>query len=101
MTFDEFLDKCTPSGNITRMLMSGVRAAFPTVWEQMPDRDYEYSELQFIVGNLCTDTAHRRYNLGMGGRVLEWYNGKLTDRPATAEETAMSPRRFEELYNAN
>lgn len=101
MTLDTFMNHCTAcGGNWTAMLMTGIKKVAPEVYDQMPDRNYEFDEVRFIVNHLCSDRPHFRYNISMKGYVLEWTpEGKLTDRRATDAERDMSIREFYKVYN--
>ena len=101
MTLDTFMNHCTAcGGNWTAMIMTGIKEVAPEVYDQMPDRTYEFDEVCFIANHLCSDRPHFRYNISMNGYVLEWTpEGKLTDRKATEEEMQMSIREFYRVYN--
>lgn len=55
MTFDEFIKKHCKAygGNWAAMLMHGIKAAFPDVYDEMEDRTYEFIELLGILQNKC------------------------------------------------
>lgn len=56
MTLDTFMNHCTAcGGNWTAMLMTGIKEVAPEVYDQMPDRNYEFDEVCFIVNHLCSD----------------------------------------------
>ena len=101
MTLDTFMDNCIAcGGNWTAMLMTGIKKVAPEVYDQMPDRTYEFDEVCFIANHLCSDRPHPRYNISMKGYVLEWTpEGKLADRKATDAERDMSLREFDKVYN--
>lgn len=101
MTLDEFMSKCTAcGGNWTRMLMTGIKEVAPSVYDAMPDRSYEFDEVCFIVNHLCIDRPHFRFNLSLGGEIIEYTpEGKFLYRKATAEEMAMSTEDFYKVYN--
>lgn len=55
-TEKEFFDGCIGhGGNLTALLLSGVKGLYPNVWEQLPDVQYTFSEASFIVDVLVTD----------------------------------------------
>lgn len=101
MTFDEFLSKCTAcGGNLTAMLITGIKAVAPDVYEQMPDRSYSFDEAGFIVNHLCHDRPHFRFNISLDGEIIEHsIEGKFVFRKATDEERGMSPTQFHKTYN--
>ena len=102
MTLDTFMNNCIAcGGNWTAMLMTGIKKVAPEVYDQMPDRDYEFDEVCLIANHLCSDRPHFRYNINpFSGHVLEWTpKGKLVDRKATEDEMQMSIREFYKVYN--
>ena len=102
MTLDTFMKHCTAcGGNWTAMIMTGIKKVAPEVYDQMPDRTYEFDEVCFIANHLCSDCPHFRYNINPFSRhVLEWTpKGKLVDREATEAEMQMSIREFYKVYN--
>ena len=101
MTLDTFMKHCTAcGGNWTAMIITGIKEVAPEVYDQMPDRAYEFDEVCFIANHLCSDRPHPRYNISMKGYVLEWTSeGKLADRKATDAERDMSLREFDKVYN--
>ena len=101
MTLDTFMTHCTAcGGNWTAMIMTGIAEVAPEVYDQMPDRSYEFDEVCFIANHLCSDRPHFRYNISRSGHVLEWTpEGKLVDREATDAERDMSIREFDKVYN--
>ena len=101
MTLDTFMKHCTAcGGNWTAMIITGIKEVAPGVYDQMPDRTYEFDEVCFIANHLCSDRPHPRYNISMKGYVLEWTpEGKLADRKATDAERDMSLREFDKVYN--
>ena len=101
MTLDTFMTHCTAcGGNWTAMIMTGIAEVAPEVYDQMPDRSYEFDEVCFIANHLCSDRPHFRYNISMSGHVLEWTpDGKLVDREATDAERDMSIREFDRVSN--
>lgn len=101
MKFDEFMNHCTAcGGNLTAMLMSGIKAVAPEVYVDMPYRKYEFDEVCFIVNHLCYDRPHYRCNISTNGQFIEHgYDGKFHYREATAEERCMSIRDFYIMYN--
>lgn len=101
MTLKEFLNNCTAcGGNWTQMIMTGIKAVAPTVYEEMPDRSYEFDEVCFIVNHLCEDRPHFRFNLSLYGEIIEHTpDGKFLYRKATEEEMAMTMGDFYEKYN--
>ena len=101
MTLDTFMKHCTAcGGNWTAMIITGIKEVAPEVYDQMPDRTYEFDEVCFIANHLCSDRPHPRYNISMKGYVLEWTpEGKLADRKATDAERDMSLMEFDKVYN--
>ena len=101
MTLDTFMTHCTAcGGNWTAMIMTGIAEVAPEVYDQMPDRSYEFDEVCFIANHLCSDRPHFRYNISMSGHVLEWTpDGTLVDREATDAERDMIIREFDRVYN--
>lgn len=52
MTIHEFLEHCYAcGGNLTAMLMSGIKNAFPEYYDSMEDRSYEFNEIMSILEN--------------------------------------------------
>lgn len=50
MPYDEFLENCLAcGGNWSNMILSGIRAIFPNVYNTMPDREYTFVELIEII----------------------------------------------------
>lgn len=50
MSYDEFLENCLAcGGNWSNMILSGIRAIFPNVYDAMPDREYSFIELIEII----------------------------------------------------
>ena len=101
MKYQEFLQNCTPcGGNWSAMLFTGIKAVAPELWEELPDRSFEFDELVFIVNHLCYDRPHLRFNRCIRGRIIEHtIEGKFVFRDATPEEMAMSVKEFERVYN--
>lgn len=101
MTLDEFMNKCTAcGGNWTQMIMTGIKAVAPTIYEEMPNRSYEFDEVCFIANHLCVDRPHFRFNLSLSGEIIEHTpEGKFLYRKATEEEKAMSMEEFYKKYN--
>lgn len=101
MKFDEFLNNCIAcGGNITAMLMTGIKAVAPDVYKAMPDRKYEFDEVCFIVNHLCSDRPHYRYNISINGQLIEFgYDGKFHYRKATETERKLSIKEFYMKYN--
>jgi hypothetical protein len=101
MTFNEFLEKCTLcGGNWTAMLMTGIKAVAPTIYEEMPDRSFSFDEVCFIVNHLCYDRPHFRFNISLNGEIIEHTaDGKFSYRKATEEEMMMSTAEFYKIYN--
>ena len=101
MKFDEFLDNCIAcGGNLTAMLMSGIKAVALEVHEAMPDRKYEFDEVCFIVNHLCSDRPHYRCNISINGQFIEFgHDGTFHYREATAEERSLSIKDFYVKYN--
>ena len=55
-TFDSFLSNCTAcGGNWTQMFLMGIKACWPTTYDAMPDWNFEFDEVCFIVDTLCSD----------------------------------------------
>ena len=55
-TFDEFLGRCTAcGGNWTAMFLTGIEACWPLVYANMPEWDYSFEDVSFIVSALCAD----------------------------------------------
>lgn len=85
MTFDEFLGHCTAcGGNWTAMLMTGIKEVAPQVYEKLPDRDFDFNELCFIVNHLCHDRPHPRYCLAFGNVIEFNLHGEFEFREATS-----------------
>ena len=100
MTFNEFLDQCSScGGNWTAMLMTGIKAVAPAVYEEMPDRSFSFDEVCFIVNHLCYDRPHFRFNLSDGRVIEHTVEGKFLFREATQEEMNMTTMEFHEKYN--
>lgn len=100
MTFDEFLDQCSAcGGSWTTMLMTGIKAVAPAVYEEMPDRSFSFDEVCFIVNHLCYDRPHFRFNLSYGHVIEHTVEGKFLFREATQEEMNMTATEFHEKYN--
>lgn len=100
MTFTEFLTYCIAcGGNWTAMIMSGIKAVAPEVYEAMPDRSYSFDEVCFIVNHMCTDRPHFNANLSIDGNVIEHIDNGFVYRRATEAERAMSMREFDKVYN--
>lgn len=101
MTFDEFLERCTLcGGNWTAMLMTGIQAVAPKVYEEMPDRGFSFDEVCFIVNHLCYDRPHFRFNISLEGHIIEHTtDGKFAYREATQVEKNMSSEEFYRVYN--
>lgn len=46
LTWDKFLNYCKAcGGNWSNMILSGIKAVFPIVYDLMPDREYSFVEL--------------------------------------------------------
>lgn len=100
MTFDQFLEQCTScGGNLSAMLMTGIKVVAPDVYEQMPQRSYDFSELSFIVSHLCHDRPHFRYCLTFGNMIEYTPKGKFVFRDATEAERSMPMDQFQREYN--
>ena len=101
MTFDEFLRHCDAcGGNWTAMLISGIKTVAPGVYEQMPDMNYSFDDVVFIVNHLCYDRPHFRYNVSLNGLYVEHSgDGNFIFREATKEEMALPFGEFHERYN--
>lgn len=49
MTFDQFLEQCTScGGNLSAMLMTGIKVVAPDVYEQMPQRSYDLASCPLL-----------------------------------------------------
>lgn len=103
MTFSEFLGHCTAcGGNWTAMVLSGIQAVAPKVYEEMPDRPFSFGEACFIANHLCYDRPHFRFNLSIDGNIIEHTaSGTFAYYPATAEQRAMSAEEFFRVYNGH
>ena len=100
MTFDEFLGHCTAcGGNWTAMLMTGIKEVAPQVYEKLPDRDFDFNELCFIVNHLCHDRPHPRYCLAFGNVIEFNLHGEFEFREATEKEQSMTMEQFQREYN--
>ena len=100
MTFKKFMEYCQPAANMATMMMTGIEAVAPEVWEIMPDRAYSFDELAFIVSHLCTDKPHLRYHLSIHGQLIEYTPvGGFAFREATREERNLSVSEFARIYN--
>lgn len=55
MLFSNFVDKyCIAcGGNWTAMLISGIKNAFPEVYDKMPSKKYEFAEICEILTKEC------------------------------------------------
>ena len=64
MTNEQFLTHCMAhGGNLSAMLMSGIKKVFPTTYETLPDISYEFGELSWIVDCLIGTTERDNNNL--------------------------------------
>ena len=101
MTFNNFMEHCTLcGGNWTAMLMTGIKAVAPEVYEKMPDRPYSFDEVCFIVNHLCYDRPHFRFNISIEGQIIEHTkDGSFAYYPATEEQMAMTSKEFYRIYN--
>jgi sucrose-6-phosphate hydrolase SacC (GH32 family) len=72
MKRQEFLQQCSAcGGNWTAMIMSGIKEMAPEVYDAMPDREYDFDEVVFISNHLCYDAPHFRFNMSLGGHIIE------------------------------
>lgn len=56
ITMDEFMNNTLAyGGNWTAMLLSGVKAVYPELYEAMPDITYSFYEVSTLVNLLCED----------------------------------------------
>lgn len=101
MTFKDFMDNCIASGgNWTQMIMTGIKAVSPTIYEEMPNRAYGFDEVCFIANHLCEDRPHFRFNISLDGEIIEYSpEGKFLYRKATEEEKSMTIKEFYKKYN--
>lgn len=101
MKRQEFLNQCSAcGGNWTAMIMSGIKEVAPEIYETMPDRAYDFDEVVFISNHLCYDAPHFRFNMSLGGHIIEYSpEGKFLFREATEEEREMSAAEFHKKYN--
>ena len=55
-TLDSFMASCMAcGGNLTQMLLAGIKACWPTIYDAMPDWDFTYDDVMFMVQSLCSD----------------------------------------------
>ena len=103
MTFNEFLNHCTThGGNWTAMLFSGIREVAPKLFDEIPDRSYEFDEVAFIVNHLCEDRPHFKFNLSLNGQVIEHLGDlKFSFREATDYEKSLTVQQFHDQYNGS
>lgn len=101
MTLKEFLSNCNAcGGNWTEMIMTGIKAVAPTIYEEMPNRSYEFDEVCFVANHLCEDRPHFRFNISLNGEIIEYTpEGKFLYRKATEEEKSMTIKEFYKKYN--
>ena len=103
MNYNEFLKHCTLyGGDWTAMFFffTGIKEVAPEVYKQMPERVYSFDEVAFIVNHLCYDRPHFRFNLSLGGQIIEHTaEGKFLFREATPEELNLSIAEFHSMYN--
>lgn len=90
MTFDNFLHQCTMcGGNWTSMFLTGIKAVAPELYEALPDKNYSFDEVCFIVNHLCYDRPHTPFHVTLDGDLVEHtIEGKFNFRKATEEEIA-------------
>lgn len=100
MTFNEFMENCTScGGNWTAMLISGIKKVAPKVYMQMPDRDFRFEEICFIVNHLCEDRPHFRYEIN-GNEIIEFTpRGEFNFYLAPEEMRELSIKEFYMKYN--
>ena len=100
MTLNDFLNHCTVcGGNWTAMFLTGLKEVAPDIYNAMPDRNYSFDEVVFIVNHLCEDRPHLRYNISLGHVIEFGTDGNFHFRDATEEEMAMTTEEFELKYN--
>lgn len=78
MTLNEFHKRCTMhGGDWTSMYMSGIAEVDPELYKSLPELEYSFESLSFVVRHLCTDTVHLRYYKGLEPYILEWKDGRV------------------------
>lgn len=58
LTYDEAMKHAIAcGGNWTRMLLTVIQNAWPEIWDTMPNRSFEFNEINWMLNCLCTDTV--------------------------------------------